>query len=83
MKLTEGELYSAGKIKESRRRINNLGFFDEVNVTNRRGVDDSHMDINIDVKERPTGTFSVGAGYSSVDGIIGQGSISQDNFLVV
>ncbi len=81
MKLTEGELYNASKLKESRRRINNLGFFEEVNLTNKKGKDDSHMDVNIDVKERPTGTFSVGAGYSSVDGIIGQGSISQDNFL--
>ncbi len=81
MKLTEGDLYSAAKIKESRRRINNLGFFEEVNLTNVPGADDSHMDLNIDVKERATGTFSVGAGYSSVDGVIGQGSISQDNFL--
>ncbi|WP_432820998.1 outer membrane protein assembly factor BamA [Trichloromonas sp.] len=81
MKLTEGDLYSATKLKESRRRINNLGFFEEVNLTNARGIDDSHMDVNIDLKERPTGTFSLGAGYSSVDGIVGQGSISQDNFL--
>jgi outer membrane protein insertion porin family len=81
MKITEGDLYSATKLKDSRRRINNLGFFEEVNLTNARGEDDSHMDVNIEVKERPTGTFSLGAGYSSVDGIVGQGSISQDNFL--
>lgn len=81
MKITEGELYNASRIKDSRRRINNLGFFEEVNLSNQRGRDDSHMDINVEVKERPTGTFSVGAGYSSVDGVIGQGSISQDNFL--
>lgn len=39
------------------------------------------MDVDVEVKERPTGTFSIGFGYSSVDGFIGQGSISQDNFL--
>ena len=81
LKLTEGDLYSASKLKESRRKVNNLGFFEEVNLTNAKGSDDSLMDVNIEVKERPTGTFSLGAGYSSVDGVVGQGSISQDNFL--
>jgi outer membrane protein insertion porin family len=81
MKITEGELFSSRKLKESRRRINNLGFFEEVNLSNAKGVDDAHMDVNIEVKERPTGTFSLGAGYSSVDGVVGQGSITQDNFL--
>lgn len=81
MKLAEGELYSASKIKESRRRINNLGFFDEVNVTTGKGAEPSRMDLNVAVKERPTGMFTVGLGYSSVDGVIGQGSVSQENFL--
>ncbi|WP_027714475.1 outer membrane protein assembly factor BamA [Desulfuromonas sp. TF] len=81
MKLVEGELFSASKVKESRRRINNLGFFEEVNVTTGKGTDEAHMDLDVNVKERPTGTFSVGFGYSSVDGIIGQGSVSQENFL--
>jgi outer membrane protein insertion porin family len=39
------------------------------------------MDIDIDVKERATGSFSIGAGFSSVDGLMLQGSVSQDNFL--
>lgn len=81
MRLVEGELYSATQIKESRRRINNLGFFDEVNLSTARGDEEDLMNIEVDVKERPTGTFSIGAGYSSVDGIIGQASLQQDNFL--
>ncbi len=81
MPIVEGDLYSASQLKESRRKINNLGFFDEVNVATSKGVDESHMDVKVDVKERPTGTFSVGAGYSSVDGVIGQASVSQTNFL--
>ncbi|HEY7746447.1 MAG TPA: outer membrane protein assembly factor BamA, partial [Desulfuromonadales bacterium] len=78
MKLVEGDLYSASKMKESRRRVNNLGFFEEVNVATSKGSDEAHMNIDVDVKERPTGTFSVGFGYSSVDGFIGQGSVTQD-----
>lgn len=81
MTLVEGELYSATKMKESRRRINNLGFFEEVNVATGKSSDESQMNVAVDVKERPTGTFSVGFGYSSVDGLIGQGSVTQENFL--
>jgi outer membrane protein insertion porin family len=79
--VVEGDLYSASKMKESRRKINNLGFFEEVNVATSKGSDEAHMNVDVDVKERPTGTFSVGFGYSSVDGFIGQGSVTQENFL--
>ncbi|MCK9171971.1 MAG: outer membrane protein assembly factor BamA [Desulfuromonas sp.] len=82
MVLVEGDLYSANRLETSRKRINNLGFFSEVNVDAVAHPDDpTRMDVHVDVKEQPTGTFSVGFGYSSTDGFIGQGSISQDNFL--
>jgi len=81
MKIAEGELFSSTKIKSSRQRINNLGFFEEVDVSTSKTRDEQLMDIDINVKERPTGSFSVGAGYSSVDGLIAQGSVSQGNFL--
>jgi outer membrane protein insertion porin family len=82
MTLVEGDLYSSGRLETSKKRINNLGFFSEVNVDSiPRKEDKSIMDVDVDVKEQPTGTFSVGFGYSSTDGFIGQGSISQDNFL--
>ncbi len=81
MKLVEGDLYSSTSLKESRRRVNNLGYFDEVNVTTEKGSAEDKMDVNVEVKERPTGTFSLGFGYSSVDKFIGQGSVTQENFL--
>jgi len=81
MKLAEGELYNATALKRSRARINNLGYFEAVDVTTNPGSDDEHIQIDVNVKERPTGTFSIGAGYSSVDGFVGQGSITQENFL--
>ena len=81
MKLVEGELFNAADLKRSRARINNLGFFEAVDVTMDEGSDENHAKINVAVKERPTGTFSIGAGYSSVDGFVGQGSITQENFL--
>ena len=81
MKLIEGDLFSATSLKRSKARINNLGYFEAVDVTTSPGSDESQMNIDVNVKERPTGTFSVGAGYSSVDGFVAQGSITQENFL--
>jgi len=79
--LLEGNLYSAKKVKEANRRIRNLGFFDEVNVTNKPGSEESKTVLGVDVAEKPTGTFSVGVGYSSADRLLAQGSLSQDNFM--
>ncbi len=81
LRLVEGDLYRATALKESRRRVFNLGFFEEVNIASAMGADESLMDLEIEVKERPTGMFTVGVGYSSIDGVVGQGSISQSNFL--
>lgn len=81
MKVVEGELFNASALKRSKARINNLGFFEAVDVTTSEGSDQSHVNVDVNVKERATGTFSVGAGYSSVDGFVGQGSVTQENFL--
>lgn len=81
MKIVEGELYNASALKRSKARINNLGFFEAVDVTTSEGSAQSQVNVDVNVKERATGTFSVGAGYSSVDGLIAQGSVTQENFL--
>ena len=77
--LLEGDLSRAQGVKEAKRRIRNLGYFDEVSVTNKPGSDETKTILGVEVTERPTGTFSIGLGYSSVDSIMAQGSISQDN----
>ncbi len=81
MKLVEGDLFNATNMKRSKARINNLGYFEAVDISTSAGSDDSHMNVDVNVKEQSTGTFSVGGGYSSVDGFVGQGSITQENFL--
>ena len=77
--IAEGELYSASKIKAANRSIRNLGFFDEVNLIDKPGSDPSQAILDVSVSEKPTGTFSIGMGYSSVEKVIAQGSISQEN----
>lgn len=81
MKLAEGDLYSSTGLKRSKQNLTNLGFFEEVNLVTAKGSADNKLNLNVDVKEKATGTFSVGGGYSSVDGFIGQGSVQQANFL--
>jgi len=81
MRLTEGGLYSSTGIKRSKQNLMNLGFFEEANIATAKGSASNKLDVNVDVKEKPTGTFSIGGGYSSLDGFVGQGSIQQSNFL--
>ena len=81
MKLAEGDLYGTTALKQSKQNLMNTGFFEEANIATAKGSTPDKMNINVEVKEKPTGTFSIGAGYSSLDGIIGQGSVQQANFL--
>jgi outer membrane protein insertion porin family len=81
LRVTESELYSATGMKRSKQNLMNLGFFEEANIATAKGSASNKLNVNVDVKEKPTGTFSIGGGYSSLDGIIGQGSVQQANFL--
>lgn len=81
MRLMEGELYSATGFKRSKQNLMNTGYFEEANVASAKGSASNKLNINVDVKEKPTGAFTIGGGYSSLDGLIFQGSVSQSNFL--
>ncbi|MFQ5716900.1 MAG: outer membrane protein assembly factor BamA [Nitrospinales bacterium] len=78
-RLKEGELFNSEKLKRSRQRINNLGFFSDVKIDTRPGKSPDLIDIDATVAEKPTGAFSIGAGFSSVDNLIFTGSLSQNN----
>ena len=81
LRLYELEPFSASGLRKSRQRLGRLGYFEDIKITPERGSSDDKMRIKVNVKERPTGTFSIGAGYSSVDKLIVMGEISQRNFL--
>jgi len=81
LRLMEGDLYSATGIKRSKQNLMNLGYFEEATVATAKGSASDKLNVNVNVKEKPTGTFSIGGGYSSLDGFIGQGSVQQSNFL--
>jgi len=81
MRVYEGEQFSQADLDRSKRRVNALGFFDKVDLTTKRGSSDDTMDVNVEVGERQTGAFQVGAGFSSVESFIFQAQISQNNLL--
>ena len=80
MRQLEGAWYNAAKIERSRVRLQRLGFFDDVNVETPAvpGVADQ-VDVNVNVKERPTGNLLLGVGYSDTDGLLLNASVSQNN----
>ncbi len=79
VRLVEGELYSARALQISKFRIRRLGFFEDVAFEPNTTEDPSQLDLDVNVVERPTGAFSFGAGFSSVDSFIFTASLSQSN----
>lgn len=81
LRIYEGEKYSAARINLSRARVYQLGYFESVNLVTTKGSDPNTMNIVVEIKEKSTGTFQIGAGFSSVENFIATAQISQNNFL--
>ena len=78
-RLKEGQLFDGRKLKRSKQRINNLNYFEDVKIDTQRGESPELIDILATVTEKPTGTFTVGAGFSNVENLIFTTSIAQNN----
>ncbi|WP_446007987.1 outer membrane protein assembly factor BamA [Candidatus Electrothrix sp.] len=77
----EGGIYDSKAIRTSTNRLQRLGYFEDVRVIPQETINNDQMDVMVAVKEKPTGQFSIGAGYSSSDKLMFMGEISEDNFL--
>ena len=80
MRQKPGEPFNANKAKRSFQRVNNLGIFEDVHTRLVPGVEPNSVVMEIEVKEKRTGTFGIGAGYSTQDGVLGMVSLSDTNF---
>ena len=80
MRQKVGEPFNSKQARRSMQRVYNLGFFEDVNVKMNPGVEPNAVVMELDVKEKNTGSFGIGAGYSSQDGVIGMVSIGDTNF---
>ncbi len=83
LRIKEGEMYSGSKLRLSKDNVNRLGYFQPesvvFNTITRKGTDNV-LDVEISIKERPTGQVSLGAGYSTATQGFIQGSVAQNNF---
>ena len=79
--LGEGDAYNKVLIDKAERRLNGLGFFKKVTITNQQGSAPDRVVILVNVEDTPTGSLSLSGGYSTVDGIIGEVAVTETNFL--
>lgn len=79
LKFAEGGLFNGDDFERSKERIENLGYFEEVNFATERGSADDKVVVNVEVKERPTGLITAGLGYSSVAELTGMIRLQERN----
>lgn len=75
-----GEVYNQVQVRRGERILQNLGFFSKVSSYPRETIDPTKDDLVYEVEEGRTGQFSIGAGYSSIDELMGFAEMSQGNF---
>ncbi len=80
LKFAEGDRFSITNIKESKKKLKNTTFFKDTDFKVLKTDDPKKVNIDLAIEEKPTGTFSVGAGYSTAEQVIVSGSVSEDNF---
>ncbi|MFH0738388.1 MAG: outer membrane protein assembly factor BamA [Candidatus Omnitrophota bacterium] len=80
LRIKPGDKFDGEKLRRSKERLQNLGFFEEVSYDTEDSPQQDKKDLVVEVKEAKTGAFSFGGGYSSVDEFVGFVEIEQKNF---
>jgi outer membrane protein insertion porin family len=80
-RLAEGDAFNTAKLRRTRTRLQNLGFFSNVDINNVPGSAPDKTVIQVNVEEQSTGELSLGVGYSTVDGPLGLAGIRERNLL--
>ncbi len=79
--VNEGDLYRGSLIEASKEQLMRLGFFEDVQVSTPKGEGDNVLDLNVKVTEQPTGSFSLGMGYSNLEKFSVNANVQKNNFL--
>ncbi|TPV99581.1 MAG: Outer membrane protein assembly factor BamA [Beijerinckiaceae bacterium] len=77
----EGDAYNRVLIDRAERRLNNLGYFKKVKITNEPGSTPDRVIVVVDVEDQPTGSLSLSGGYSTSDGFIADVAVTETNFM--
>lgn len=75
----EGDVYDTSGLKKSSDKLKNLDYFEDVVITPDRVPDTDKVNLRVSVKEKSTGSFSIGGGYSTVDKMMAIGELKQRN----
>ena len=78
--VSPGELYNEVRVRNSQTRLKNMGYFKFVDIAPLSTAQTNEYDLAIDVEEERTGNFMIGAGFSSIDSLVGFAEMSQGNF---
>jgi len=81
LRIVEGGVFDSKALRQSTQSLQRLMYFEEVTITPEPSLDPDRMNVIVQVKEKSTGSFSIGAGYSSADKLILMGQIAENNFL--
>ncbi|MFH0855336.1 MAG: outer membrane protein assembly factor BamA [Candidatus Omnitrophota bacterium] len=80
LRIHPGDKFDGEKLRRSKERLQNLGFFEDVSYDTQDTEEPNKKDLVVDVKESKTGAFSFGGGYSTVEDLVGFIEIEQKNF---
>jgi outer membrane protein insertion porin family len=78
LRVDEQDVIDTPSLKRSFQRLNNLNFFETVEILPQQ-VDVDKVDLNVRVKEKPTGQFSIGGGFSTLDKLVAIADITEGN----
>jgi outer membrane protein insertion porin family len=79
MRLADGDLYDGAQLRRSNARLNKLDFFETVEITPEPTASPNALNLRVKVKEKPTGQFSAGVGYSSYSQVFFSGQVLERN----
>jgi outer membrane protein insertion porin family len=79
LEIEEGQLFSETRLDHSKRRVTALGYFERVDISTEQGSAPDRIVVNIEITEKATGTFQIGAGFSSIESFILTAQVQQAN----
>jgi len=79
IEVQEGQLFSETRLERSKQRVTALGYFERVDMSTEQGTSPDKLVVRFEVAEKPTGTFQVGAGFSSIESFIATAQVQQAN----
>ncbi len=77
----EGDAFSTSKMKKAKQNLDNLGFFKKAEITNLPGSAPDKTILKTELQEQSTGEFTVGTGFSTSQGVLGNASVHESNLL--